>query len=201
MIGTAAVSRETRERLALHLALLRKWNRKINLVSRSTLDLAEHRHTDDSLQLLALAPDTATRWIDLGSGGGFPGLVIAIAAVEHRPAMHVTLIESDARKAAFLRTVLRECEIDATVLASRIEAAPSQEGDVVSARALAPLPALLNLAEPHMVPGAVGLFLKGAAHAEEVREALERWRFTCEKFDSATSPDGAILRIGELRRA
>lgn len=195
------VSRETAGRLEEYAALLRAWNPKINLVSRQTLADLETRHFADSAQLLALAPPDATTWADLGSGGGFPGLVIAILATEARPALGVTLVESDQRKAVFLRTVAQRTGTSVTVLADRIEAVPPLGTDVLSARALAPLATLLDHASRHLRPGGTALFPKGAAWRAEVDEALERWRFRCENLGSATSADGAILRIGEIHRA
>jgi 16S rRNA (guanine527-N7)-methyltransferase len=194
------VSRETTERLTNYAALLRAWNPKINLVSRQTLADLEHRHFADSAQLLGHAPPGAATWVDLGSGGGFPGLVVAILAAELRPDLHVTLIESDQRKAVFLRTVAQRTGISATVLAERIEAVPPLGTDVLSARALAPLAALLDHAERHLRPGGTALFPKGASWRAELEEALERWRFDCENLPSATSPDGVILKLGEIAR-
>jgi 16S rRNA (guanine527-N7)-methyltransferase len=194
------VSRETAERLAKHAALLRAWNPKINLVSKQTLADLETRHFADSAQLLALAPPDATTWADLGSGGGFPGLVIAILAAESHPALHVTLIESDQRKAVFLRTVAQRTGVPVTVLADRIESVPPIGTDVLSARALAPLTTLLDHAHRHLASSGTALFPKGANWRAEVDEALERWRFRCDNLPSATSPDGAILRIGEIHR-
>lgn len=194
------VSRETAERLAEYAALLRAWNPRINLVSKQTLADLESRHFADSAQLLALAPPDATTWADLGSGGGFPGLVIAILAAEARPALHVTLVESDQRKAVFLRTVAQRTGVPVTVLADRIESIPPLGTDVLSARALAPLTTLLDHAERHLRPNGTALFPKGANWRAEVDEALERWRFRCENLPSATSPDGAILRLGEIAR-
>jgi 16S rRNA (guanine527-N7)-methyltransferase len=194
------VSRETAGRLADYAALLRAWNPKINLVSKQTLAELETRHFADSAQLLALAPPDATTWADLGSGGGFPGLVVAILATEARPALRVTLVESDQRKAVFLRTVAQRTGVPVTVLADRIEAVPPLGADVLSARALAPLTTLLDHADRHLAPSGTALFPKGATWRAEVDEALERWRFRCENLPSATSPDGAILRIGEIHR-
>jgi 16S rRNA (guanine527-N7)-methyltransferase len=194
------VSRETAGRLAEYAELLRAWNPKINLVSKQTLADLETRHFADSAQLLALAPPQAATWADLGSGGGFPGLVIAILAAEARPALRITLVESDQRKAVFLRTVAQRTGIPTTVLADRIESIPPLGTDVLSARALAPLATLLDYADRHLAPSGTALFPKGANWRAEVDEALERWRFRCENLPSATSPDGAILRIGEIHR-
>lgn len=195
------VSRETLDRLDTYAQALTKWNPRINLVAPSTLGDLWTRHFLDSAGVYVLCPPNAKTWVDLGSGGGFPGAVVAILAAETCPDLHVTCIESDQRKAAFLRTVSRETGVPFTVLASRIEAAPPQQADVVSARALAPLPQLLALAAPHLAPHGICLLQKGARHADEARQALEHWRFTLETCPSGTDPDSAILKIGELRRA
>lgn len=194
------VSRETAERLAEYAAVLRAWNPRINLVSRQTLADLETRHFADSAQLLAHAPPKATTWADLGSGGGFPGLVVAILALERKKELHVTLVESDQRKAVFLRTVAQRTGVPVTILTERAEALPPLGTDVLSARALAPLTVLLGLASRHLGSGGTALFLKGATWRAEVEEALERWRFDCENLSSVTSPDGVILRIGEIAR-
>jgi 16S rRNA (guanine527-N7)-methyltransferase len=194
------VSRETAGRLAEYATLLRAWNPKINLVSKQTLADLETRHFADSAQLLALAPPEATTWADLGSGGGFPGLVVAILAAEERPALHMTLVESDQRKAVFLRTVAQRTGVPVTVLAERIESVPPLGSHILSARALAPLSTLLDHADRHLAPSGMALFPKGANWRPEVDEALERWRFRCENLPSATSPEGVILRIGDIHR-
>lgn len=194
------VSRETRERLDAYADLLRRWNPRINLVSASTLDDLWTRHFRDSAQLFDLAPGSPRAWVDLGSGGGFPGMVIAILAVERLPDLRVTLVESDRRKAAFLRTVAREAGVKVDVLAERIESARPLAADVISARALAPLHRLLQLSGRHLAPGGTALFPKGAGWRREVEEALEHWSFRCEEIASETSPDAAILRLGGIRR-
>lgn len=194
------VSRETAERLAEYAALLRAWNPRINLVSRQTLADLETRHFADSAQLLEHAPRDAATWADLGSGGGFPGLVVAILAHELRPPLRVTLVESDQRKAVFLRTVAQRTGVAVTVLAERAESVAPLGTDVLSARALAPLTVLLGHANRHLRPDGTALFLKGATWRAEMEEALERWRVRCENLPSATSSDGVILRIGEIER-
>lgn len=180
--------------------LLRKWNGAINLVAPASLDHFWRRHALDSVQLLDRAPAQARRWVDLGSGGGLPGLVVAIVAASERPDLSVTMIESDGRKAAFLEAVVRECGIASRILAERIEGAPAQGADVVSARALAPLPRLLGLAERHLAPEGTALLAKGAAHQQEIAEALELWRFSIQKWPSLTDPSAVILEIKGLSR-
>lgn len=196
----SVVSRETSERLAIYAARLREWNPRINLVSRSTLDDLETRHFADSLQLLALAPAHVTHWVDLGSGGGFPGLIVAIAAMDLGSPVRVTLIESDQRKAAFLRTVIRETGAAATVLAQRIEAALPQQADVLSARALTDLTGLLGFAERHLAAGGLCLFPKGATWQKEFAAAQHQWRFDATPVKSQTDPDAVILAIQGIAR-
>lgn len=194
------VSRETLDRLAIYHDLLLKWGTRINLVSRGTLDDAWSRHFVDSAQVFELAPPDARTWADLGSGAGFPGLVVAILAADLRPALRVRLIEADQRKAAFLRTVCRETGVSADIVAERIESATPSEADVVSARALAPLAPLLAMAERHLRPGGVCLFPKGARYRDEVAEALETYTFDCENYPSKTDAESVILKIGDIGR-
>src|SRR5690349_9665552 len=150
------VSRETLDRLAAYLDLLRRWQRTINLVGAGTLHNPWRRHILDSAQLVHLLPEGARRLVDLGSGAGLPGLILAIMGV---PEVH--LIESDRRKAAFLREAARATATPVTVHACRLQAAPPLAADVVTARALAPLPQLLPLAARFATPATSNLFLKG----------------------------------------
>jgi 16S rRNA (guanine527-N7)-methyltransferase len=195
------VSRETLERFSTHLALLERWNAHINLVSTTTLPDAWRRHIADSAQLWQLAPRLPKHWLDLGSGAGFPGLVIAAIAAEKSPATHVTLVESDQRKAAFLRSVATESNLIVSISADRIESLSEQEADVVSARALAPLPRLLEMAEKHLKLGGICLFLKGETVHSEVAEAGRLWRINPRIHPSLTDPRAAIVEIGAIDRA
>jgi 16S rRNA (guanine527-N7)-methyltransferase len=189
------VSRET---LDIYQDLLCKWSRKINLVSAQTLKDAGSRHFDDFLQDAALCPVGAETWVDLGSGGGFPGAVVAMALKDRDLA--VTLVESDQRKSAFLRTVSRETGVPFKVITGRIEEIEPLEADVVSARALAPLEVLLGFMERHAKPDGIGLFMKGSTWQSEVEIARKKWRFTLKAHTSVTHPDAAILEIGVLSR-
>lgn len=195
------VSRETSERLDHFVELLKKWSKSINLVSRSTMEHVWHRHIADSAQIWPLAPKEAQIWADLGSGGGLPGMVIAILAHELRPSLRVTLVESDLRKSAFLSTASRELGLTTNVLAKRIEEVPPLGADVVSARALAPLDRLLPLAARHLGENGVGLFPKGVKHVDELAAALASWRFTHETYKSETESEAVIYKIGGLSRA
>lgn len=194
------VSRETLERLYAYHQLLHKWNPSINLVSRSTLTEAWSRHFADSAQLWSLSPETATHWADFGSGGGFPGMVIAILAADRRPEMAVSLVESDSRKAAFLATVARETGVKPRIFTSRTEALPPLHADIVSARALAPLDILLGHAERHLAPGGMALFPKGEKAQAELDKARARWRFSLQEHRSLTDPSAVILVIEGLSR-
>jgi 16S rRNA (guanine527-N7)-methyltransferase len=206
------VSRETLARLETYEALLRQWQKAVNLVAPATLDEVWHRHFADSAQLLPLAPPGPHHWIDLGSGGGFPGLVVAIVLGNSAPppvtTAHVILIESDARKAAFLREAARQTAIPAGVpvdiLSTRAESARIKVNGslprVICARALAPLDRLLDLAAPLSPPGTTGLYLKGKTVAQELRAAEKMWNFNVELVPSVTDRDGRIAVITRLER-
>lgn len=194
------VSRETMTRLETYHELTLKWTPKINLVSKAAQAALWERHFLDSAQLWNLRPPGARSWIDFGSGGGFPGLVIAIIAARAAPELHITLVESDARKCAFLRTVARETGVEVTVLTRRAETLEPNQADVVSARALAPVATLLSYAGRILRPGGVCLFLKGRSCDKELEAAAEMWSFEVTKTPSLTDPDGAILRIKDISR-
>jgi 16S rRNA (guanine527-N7)-methyltransferase len=180
--------------------LLEKWNKAINLVSAASLVDVSRRHFLDSAQLFALASAEAKSWVDLGSGGGFPGVVIAILASSVRPDLVVTLIEADSRKAEFLRTVSRETGLAVEVRAVRIEACPPLDADIVSARALAPLASLCAYAHRHLGGNGRCLFMKGARHVEEVENARKSWAFDLEIIPSRSGPDARILQLKNLKR-
>jgi 16S rRNA (guanine527-N7)-methyltransferase len=195
----ANVSRETAKRLEAFVALLLDWQRKTNLIAPSTVPEIWTRHVADSLQLLDLAPDAKT-WIDLGSGGGFPGLVIACAL---RPPAIVHLVESNSKKAAFLREAVRVTGAPARVHATRIEDFSAQfqdAADIVTARALAPLPKLLELIEPFVKRGAKALLLKGQDVEAELTESSKYWKVAAELVPSKTDPKGRIMIVRGLER-
>ncbi len=194
------VSRETKERLGQYLELLKKWNPAINLVAKSTIDDAWCRHFVDSAQIFKHAPNRWRHWADFGSGGGFPGAVIAILAKELRPGAQITLVESDQRKAAFLRSVLRETGATGEVIAGRIEDIPALEADVISARALAGLTKLLGFAKYHGRASSTYLFPKGANWQKEISQAQESWSFECSAITSETDPTATVLKIRGLAR-
>ncbi|HEX2887476.1 16S rRNA (guanine(527)-N(7))-methyltransferase RsmG [Vineibacter terrae] len=181
--------------LDIHVGALLKWQRSINLVARSTLDEVWTRHVLDSLQLLPLIPAGARTLVDLGSGAGFPGLVVAIA----RPDLSVRLVESDNRKAVFLGEVARQAAPTTVVVNKRIEAAAPDPADVVTARALAPLSQLLDWAHRFTTDPTICLFHKGKSIDDELTDAERRWMMTMDRVPSVTAPDAAILRVARLR--
>ena len=192
---TPGVSRETAERLDAFLSLVLTWNRTINLVGRQDEAQLRRRHLEDSLALLPYLPSGFERAIDLGSGGGFPGLVLAIAT--NRP---FDLVEADQRKAAFLREAARITGAPATVHAIRIEAARLAPAPLVTARALAPLPVLLGWAVPLLAPGGACVFPKGRTTDEELTQARLQWHMRVERWSNPLAPDASILRLSEISR-
>jgi len=195
------VSRETQQRLETFVALLLRWQQKTNLISPATIPNLWMRHVADSLQLLDLAPD-AKVWVDFGAGGGFPAIPVACALAE-RPGAQVHLVESNGKKAAFLREAIRATGVPAVVHQKRIEDCGDSFGDkvdVVSARALAPLKILCDQAFPLIARGAVGLFPKGQDVAAELTEAAKYWRIEAETVPSRTSPEGCIVVVKRLLR-
>jgi len=190
------VSRETTQRLSAYAALLVKWQARINLISATTIGDLWRRHMLDSAQLLPLLPPGTTILVDLGSGAGFPGLVLSILGV---PEVH--LIESDQRKCVFLAEAARAAGIAPVIHNKRIESIDGVSAGVVTARACAPLDQLLTYAQRILWQDGKALFLKGAAVEEELTAAHKNWTMDVERLPSASDPTGCILRIGQVRRA
>ena len=193
------VSRETFERLCAYVALVERWNPSINLVSRNSLRAIWSRHIKDSVQVFRCT-DPAPHWVDLGSGGGFPGMVSAIMAIEVAPDMQFTLIESDQRKSVFLRNVARECGANCRVTSRRIEEVEPQNADILSARALADLTHLLSLCDRHLNVDGIALLSKGVSWKSELADARKEWKFVVEPITSFTEPQAAILKIKGVNR-
>ena len=193
----ANVSRETLARLEAYGALLKKWNPHINLVSRRSLDDLWRRHMLDSIQLLdhSLPNDVGGPWLDLGSGAGFPGLVLAIAGVTD---MH--LVESDGRKCTFLREAARITGTEVTVHNERIETMSPMGAAVISARACAPLSKLLTWGHRHLAPGGQMFLMKGQDVDVELTEAAKCWKMTLRLIPSVTDETGSILQLTEITR-
>jgi 16S rRNA (guanine527-N7)-methyltransferase len=191
------VSRESFGRLHIYVRLLLAWQKKVNLIGPSTEPEIWTRHIADSLQLLALLPDNTNAIADLGSGAGLPGLVLAISGN-----ISGHLIESQGKKAAFLREAIRHTEAPAQVHQKRIEAiAPSAlEVQAITARALAPVNKLLELSAPFIAGGAIGLFHKGQDVDAELTEAAKYWTIRARKIPSLVDPRGVILEVEEAVR-
>lgn len=196
-----SVSRETIQTLEAFEALVRRWNPVINLVSKASLPELWSRHITDSAQLLALCPLGAVRWYDLGSGGGFPGIVIAALSKELQPQLKVSLVEADLRKATFLRESCRALALNAEVHSERIESLAPANADVLSARALAPLTDLLAYADQHLADSGVALFPKGNQYESELIDARKAWSFDVDPVPSLLDNKSAILEIRNVRRA
>ncbi len=198
--ATFDVSRETIERLDVYEALLKKWNPKINLVSRTTLSEVWHRHFADSAQLYQHIGANPKNWLDFGSGAGFPGLVVAVIAQEKAPDMGFTFVESDHRKAAFLLTVSNALGLNTDVITERIESIAPQKADIISARAVAALDQLLHWAAPHAHKSTVLLFPKGNSYESELTAARKHWHIGAEVIPSVTDSSSVILRIADFER-
>ena len=190
------VSRETLDRLRVYLGLLRRWQAAINLVGPATLEDPWRRHFWDSAQLRPHIPESTRSLLDLGSGAGFPGMVLSILGIRG-----VTLVESDGRKAAFLREVARETGAGVTIRAERLErlGARIAPPDVITARAVASLDLLLDRIKLYITPNTVCLFHKGRQVDREIDAASRRWRMTLNKIPSETDPSGVILRVEDIR--
>lgn len=192
------VSRETFERLKTLKTLVEKWTRKINLISRNDIPEIWTRHIVDSAQLYGLAP--LGSWLDIGSGGGFPGLVVAILAQGRGDDRPITLMDSDQRKCVFLRAAARDLNLKVTVSNSRVESADPACADVISARALADLATLLEYADRHLAPDGQALFMKGKSWRAEDHQAQRLWSYDLDSIKSNTDPEAIVLRIKEIRR-
>jgi 16S rRNA (guanine527-N7)-methyltransferase len=200
-LALVPVSRETLARLDRFVATLLTWQQRINLIAPASIRAIWTRHVADSFQLLCLAPD-AKIWLDLGSGGGFPGLVLACALGE-TPGARVHLVESNGKKAAFLREAIRVIGAPAIVYQARIEQMGTkldESVEVVTARALAPLAELLALAEPWLKKGAQALFPKGQDVGAELTEASKYWNIEAVLVPSQTDPQARILSVARVKR-
>ncbi|KQY97797.1 16S rRNA (guanine(527)-N(7))-methyltransferase RsmG [Pseudolabrys sp. Root1462] len=198
-LALTPVSRETQQRLEIYVDLLLKWQQTTNLIAPSTIPHIWTRHVADSLQFVELVSD-ATTWVDLGSGGGFPAIPVA-CVLAGKPGALVHLVESNGKKAAFLREAIRATGVPAQVHAERIEkfvAGTVNSVDVVSARALAPLKTLCDQAFPLIERGAIGLFAKGLDVEAELTEASKYWKIEMQTVPSKTSRDGCIVVVRHL---
>jgi 16S rRNA (guanine527-N7)-methyltransferase len=188
------VSRETLALLETYVALLSDWNQRHNLVSAKSIENVWHRHVWDSAQLIRFVPDSATSLVDLGSGAGFPGLVLA-AMLRERPGFRTVLYESIAKKCAFLQAAADAMCLKVDVRNARMEEAKREPLDLITARACAPLTKLLGYARPFQTPKTVSLFLKGQNVEGELTEARTSWKIEPVRHESQTDPGGVILEI------
>lgn len=193
------VSRETFDRLSIFAELVKKWNPRINLVSKRSLDDLWTRHIIDSIQVFRNAP-VGGLWVDLGSGGGFPGMICAILGAEEMPDTRFICVESDQRKSAFLRSAARECGVNCQVISQRIEVLNPLNADILSARALTDLTGLLGFAERHLKSDGTALFPKGANWKKEMQEAAKQWNFSYDAVTSLTEPQAVLLKITGVTR-
>jgi 16S rRNA (guanine527-N7)-methyltransferase len=196
-LSELGVSRETYRRLEHVVSILGDWRQKMNLVGPREMEQIWPRHIVDSAQLLPQIPEEA-QILDIGSGAGFPGLVLACAAAE--TGGFVTMVESTSKKCAFLQAVISEVGLPARVINKRIEAVDAEPVDFITARALAPLPRLVAYAFPWLSKGATGLFFKGERWQEELTDAADCWSLLYEAIPSRTSETGIILKIEEAHR-
>ena len=198
-LGEFNVSRETIDRLRRFEALVQKWSPAINLVSKTSLSEIWERHILDSAQLFKFAPDDG-HWVDIGSGAGFPGIVVAALSLEFKSDHRFTLIESDRRKCAFLRTAIRELDLKADIMSERVEAIEPLGADILSARALADLNTLLEFAHFHLAPAGIALFPKGERWEKEHDNAQKIWSYRCQAITSKTNAAAAVLKIQDIAR-
>lgn len=190
------VSRETIQKLEAFEALLSKWTKTINLIAPNTVSSIWERHIIDSAQVYSISPQAWSNWVDLGSGGGLPALVVAILDGGQHP---LTLIESDQRKCLFLNTVRRELSLNVVVRSERIENGNPTHSDILSARALAPLPKLFEFTNTHLSYDGIALFSKGETYQDELDAANKNWFFECVEHISITNPASRILEISRIR--
>ena len=194
------VSRETIVLLQRLGLLVEKWNKSINLISKKTVPEIWNRHILDSAQIFYANKKSFKKWLDMGSGAGFPGLVVAILAQDKNTGGETVLVESDKRKCVFLSTVKRELNLNLTIINNRIEGCDRQQADVISARALADLPSLLDLSFDHLSDNTTLIFSKGKSWKEELVAAEKTWNFSWEAVTSITDAKSVVLKIGELSR-
>lgn len=189
------VSRETFDKLDAYYRALTEWQQKFNLVSNSSLSDAWQRHFADSAQLFVQIPASAQSLLDMGSGAGFPGMVLAIMSAAQKPDLKVTLAESIGKKVQFLQYVKALTIVDAEIFHGRVESIAARKFDVITARAMTALTNLLAYAHPLLKKNGCCLFLKGEHFAEELTEAEQKWRFDYETIPSQTSAQSVILKI------
>ena len=196
-LGDLDVSRETIDNLNSYVDILKKWNKKINLVSKESIKDVWNRHILDSAQLFKFVTPDVKNWMDIGSGAGFPGLVIAVLAKRSFPNLQMTLVDSDKRKCVFLNEVVRELDLNVITISRRIEDCPPQDADVISARALTQLEKLLSYFMFHGKLESKGLFLKGIKIQEEIKSVSNTGLFQIKLTPSEVYNGGYLVEVGK----
>ena len=192
------VSRETFDRLKLCQQELNEWQKKFNLVSNNSLEDSWNRHFLDSAQLFPLIPQNANTLADLGSGAGFPGMIIALMAMEKTPYLKVTLIESITKKTLYLKNLAEKTSCSVEILNQRVEQLKGRKFDVITARAMTALADLLKYANPLMKKNTVCIFPKGKSYLSEIEQAQKLWNFDYEVVPSQTNEESVILLIRHI---
>lgn len=200
IFGHKDVSRETLDRLRIFESLVKKWTKAINLVSRGDISKIWDRHILDSAQIYPYLPESLSIYSDFGSGGGFPSIVLAALLYGENPDIEINLIESDGRKAAFLRTALRELKVPGMVWGKRVQEINLSPARVVTARAVAPLADLLSMAQTLINNETICFFPKGVNWKKEVEVARKQWSFDLKVINSRTQSDAVILELGSIER-
>lgn len=192
------VSRETIDRLCKFEDIVLKWNPKINLIAKSTIGDVWDRHIKDSAQLFQYAPVNVSKWLDIGSGGGFPGIVMAAMSAGLGHNTEFTFVESDQRKSTFLRAAARELELKVIVLAERVEETEAQNADVITARALKSVSELMPMLDRHLAADGIAILPKGRTFADEIPAARKNWRFDMAEHASITDANARILIVKDI---
>ena len=200
IFGDKGVSRETLDRLRIFEFLVKKWTKAINLVSKGDFSKIWERHILDSAQIYPYLPKSPSIYSDFGSGGGFPSIVLAALLYQENPDIEIHLIESDGRKAAFLRTALRELKVPGMVWGKRVQEVKLSPAQVVSARAVAPLADLFSMAQTLINNETICFFPKGVNWKKEVEDARKQWSFDLKAINSRTQSDAVILEVGSIER-
>lgn len=200
IFGDKDVSRETLDRLRIFEFLVKKWTKAINLVSKGDFSKIWERHILDSAQIYPYLPKSPSIYSDFGSGGGFPSIVLAALLYQENPDIEIHLIESDGRKAAFLRTALRELKVPGMVWGKRVQEVKLSPAQVVSARAVAPLADLFSMAQTLINNETICFFPKGVNWKKEVEDARKQWSFDLKAINSRTQSDAVILEVGSIER-
>ena len=198
LLNTICVSRETCDLLSVYYDMLISWNKKINLVSRKSISTSWKRHFLDSAQLWLYLPPKANKWLDFGSGAGFPGLVIAFISKELRPDLKIVLVEKNKKKAFFLNEVVNKIGLNVEILSKNVESIFPQKADVITSRAFGKLDHLLKISYIHQNRDTTALFPKGVSFTEEIIISKKNWSYEIEKIKNIIDNNSFILKIRKL---